>query len=188
MLTPLDIQNQTFNRVLRGYDPEEVRAFLRQTAQAWSRLLEEHQELRKKVDTLSQEIARYREMESLLQRTLLQAEESSRALIENAEKKAQLIVHEAQQKAEALLHSLQKEKESLESHIEQLKQRRLELILELRTFLQMQLERLDHLSRDNRMSSPAPPPPAQAPSPPPTLPSHTPTPSDSWISKLAEKL
>jgi len=184
MLTPLDIQNQTFNRVLRGYDPEEVRTFLRQTAQAWSRLLEEHQELRKKVDTLTQEITRYREMESLLQRTLLQAEESSRALIENAEKKAQLIVHEAQQKAEATLHSLQKEKEALESHIELLKQRRLELILELRTFLQMQLERLDHLSKDTKpptlSTSPTTPPPV-APKPPNTEPAN-------WISKLAEKL
>jgi cell division initiation protein len=183
MLTPLDIQNQTFNRALRGYDPEEVRSFLRQVAQAWSRLLEEQQELRKKVESLSQEITRYREMESLLQRTLLQAEESSRALLENAEKKAQLIIHDAQQKAEALLHNLQKEKESLESHIEQLKQRRLELILELRTFLQMQLERLDHLSKEPKV--PASPPPAPSPSPAshPTAPG-----SLSWISKLAEKL
>lgn len=179
MLTPLDIQNQTFNRALRGYDPEEVRSFLRQVAQAWSRLLEEQQELRKKVESLSQEITRYREMESLLQRTLLQAEESSRALIENAEKKAQLIIHDAQQKAEAILHNLQKEKESLESHIEQLKQRRLELILELRTFLQMQLERLDHLSKDLKASVPPPPSPTSRPTSP-----HPP----SWISKLAEKL
>ncbi len=187
MLTPLDIQNQTFNRALRGYDPEEVRTFLRQVAQAWSRILEDQQEFRKKVETLSQEIARYREMESLLQRTLLQAEESSRALIENAEKKAQLIVHEAQQKAEALLHGLQKEKEALESHIEQLKQRRLELILELRTFLQMQLERLDHLSREVKAApvSPVsilPATPNSVPTPPPT------SESPSWINKLAEKL
>jgi len=183
MLTPLDIQNQTFNRALRGYDPEEVRSFLRQVAQAWSRLLEEQQELRKKVESLSQEITRYREMESLLQRTLLQAEESSRALLENAEKKAQLIIHDAQQKAETILHNLQKEKESLESHIEQLKQRRLELILELRTFLQMQLERLDHLSKDPKASAPASPAPSLSPASHPTAPG-----SPSWISKLAEKL
>jgi cell division initiation protein len=181
MLTPLDIQNQTFNRALRGYDPEEVRSFLRQVAQAWSRLLEEQQELRKKVESLSQEITRYREMESLLQRTLLQAEESSRALLENAEKKAQLIIHDAQQKAETILHNLQKEKESLESHIEQLKQRRLELILELRTFLQMQLERLDHLSKEPKV--PASPAPSPSPASHPTAPG-----SPSWISKLAEKL
>ena len=179
MLTPLDIQNQTFNRTLRGYDPEEVRAFLRQVALSWSHLLEENQDLRKKVESFSQEIARYREMESLLQRTLLQAEESSRALIENAEKKAQLIIHEAEQKAEALLHNLQKEKEALESHIELLRQRRQELILEIRTFLQMQLERLDHLSRDTKPPASAPPA-VTAPTPPPASPN--------WISKLAEKL
>jgi len=179
MLTPLDIQNQTFNRTLRGYDPEEVRAFLRQVALSWSRLLEENQDLRKKVESFSQEIARYREMESLLQRTLLQAEESSRALIDNAEKKAQLIIHEAEQKAEALLHNLQKEKEALESHIELLRQRRQELILEIRTFLQMQLERLDHLSRDTKPSASAPPA-VTTPTPPPASPN--------WISKLAEKL
>ncbi len=183
MLTPLDVQNQTFNRTLRGYDPEEVRAFLRQVAQSWNRLLEENQDLRKKVESLSQEIARYREMESLLQRTLLQAEESSRALIENAEKKAQLIIHEAEQKAGTILHTLQKEKEALESHIELLRQRRQELILELRTFLQMQLERLDHLSREPK--TPAPPPLATPPSTPQPSPATAPP---NWISKLAEKL
>jgi len=186
MLTPLDIQNQTFNRTLRGYDPEEVRAFLRQVAQLWSRLLEENQDLRKKVDSLSQEIARYREMESLLQRTLLQAEESSRALLENAEKKAQLIIHEAEQKAESILHNLQKEKEALEGHIELLRQRRQELILELRTFLQMQLERLDHLSQDARHPI-STPPASLTPTPPQPPPPASPTPSN-WISKLAERL
>jgi cell division initiation protein len=192
MLTPLDIQNQSFNRTLRGYDTEEVRTFLRQVAQAWARLLEEQQDLRKKVESLLQEVSRYREMESLLQRTLLQAEESSRALIDNAEKKAQLIVREAEQKAEDYVHALHKEKEAIEAHIEQLKQRRLEVILELRTFLQMQLERLEHLSKDakaqtsttNSQSMPPQKLP-QAPTAPVTPPSSEKPP---WISKLAEKL
>ncbi len=183
MLTPLDIQNQSFNKALRGYDPEEVRAFLRQAAQEWARLLEEKRDLQRKIEAFSQEIARYKEMESLLQRTLLQAEESSRALIDNAEKKAQLILEEAHQKAASELAALQKEKQQLEESIRQLRERRLDILLELRSFLQMQLERLEPLAQESPKAPPVPstplPPEKLAPSRPEVTP---------WASKLAEKL
>lgn len=180
MLTPLDIQNQTFNKVLRGYDPEEVRAFLRQTAQEWARLLEEKRDLQRKVEAFSQEIARYKEMESLLQRTLLQAEESSKAILDNAEKKAQLILEEAHQKAASELAALQKEKQQLEESIRQLHQRRQDILLELRSFLKMQLERLESLTQESP-KAPLTPPPIEKSTPPRAEVSP-------WASKLAEKL
>lgn len=185
MLTPIDIQNQTFNRTLRGYDPEEVRAFLRQLAQEWSTLLEERHTLRQKVDQLSTELTRYKEMENLLQRTLLQAEENSRITLQNAEKNAALILQEARQKAEETLHALQRQRQQLEEAIETLQQRRQDILLELRTFLTLQLERLDQFSRHagpppSPTASPAPSPSPSTPAPPPKSPS--------WAEKIAAKL
>ncbi len=187
MLTPIDIQNQTFNRALRGYDPEEVRTFLRQVAQEWSLLLEEKHALKLKVEQLSTELNRYKEMENLLQRTLFQAEESSRLTIQNAEKNAALIIQEARQKAEETLTALRQQKEELERQIQALLQRKQDLTLELRTFLQMQLERLEQLTRGSATPSGNPPSsPAQAP-PPPTDPSPS-SPQRNWAAKIAEKL
>lgn len=182
MLTPIDIQNQTFNRTLRGYDPEEVRTFLRQLAQEWSTLLEERHTLRQKVDQLNSELTRYKEMENLLQRTLLQAEENSRITLQNAEKNAALILQEARQKAEETLHALQRQRQQLEEAIETLQQRRQDILLELRTFLSLQLERLDQFSRQGSpsASTPAPIPPPPSPAPPQKSPS--------WAEKIAAKL
>lgn len=184
MLTPIDIQNQTFNRTLRGFDPDEVRAFLRQLAQEWSTLLEERNTLRQKVEQLSSELARYKEMESLLQRTLLQAEENSRITLQNAEKNAALILQEARQKAEETLQALQRQRQQLEEAIETLQQRRQHILLELRTFLSLQLERLDQFTHPTGASSSAASP--SLPSSPHTP--SSPTKSFSWAEKIAEKL
>lgn len=188
MLTPIDIQNQTFNRSLRGYDPEEVRTFLRQIAQAWGALLDEKHTLKQKVEQLSAEIARYKEMENILQRTLLQAEETSRLTLQNAEKNATLIVQEAQQKAEDIINNAQRQQAQLQEEIRVLQQRRQDILLEMRAFLTLQLERLDQLvnAQTPLVTSPSAPaqstPTASTPKPPP------PASKSAWASKIAEKL
>ncbi|MCX7605666.1 MAG: DivIVA domain-containing protein [Bacteroidia bacterium] len=181
MLTPIDIQNQTFNRTLRGYDPEEVRTFLRQVAQEWGSVLEEKHSLLQKVEQLSSELKRYKEMESLLQRTLLQAEENSRLTLQNAEKNANLILQEARQKAEETLAALNRQKEHIEQAIQHLQQRRQDILLELRSFLTLQLERLEQLAGNPtpvEKKNPTPPPSSSA----------TSSPTISWAAKIADKL
>lgn len=187
MLTPIDIQNQTFNRALRGYDPEEVRTFLRQVAQEWGLLLEEKHALKGKVEQLSTELSRYKEMESLLQRTLFQAEESSRLAIQNAEKNAALIIQEARQKAEETLAVLRQQKEELERQIQALLQRKQDLTLELRTFLQMQLERLEQLVRGNTVPATSTSP-SSATTPAPSMEKSPSSPGKNWAAKIADKL
>ncbi len=185
MLTPIDIQNQTFNRSLRGYDPEEVRTFLRQVAQAWGALLDEKHALKQKVEQLTAELARYKEMESILQRTLLQAEEASRLTLQNAEKNAALILQEAQQKAEQMINNAQQQKARLEETIQHLEQRRQDIILELKAFLSLQLERLEQLAQGIG-ASPTAKPAAEKPSPAPAIsPAQA---KGSWAAKIAEKL
>ncbi|MCS7162478.1 MAG: DivIVA domain-containing protein [Bacteroidia bacterium] len=174
MLTPVEIQNQSFNRTFRGYDPDEVRSFLRQVAQEWGYLVEERQSLRQKLEQLTSEINRYKEMEALLQRTLLQAEEASQHTIQNAEKKASLIVEEARQKAEEILKAARYQKEQIEESIQSLLQRRQDILLELRSFLQLQLERLEQLAQGT-LASPLGSRPSQMG-------------GSIWASKIAERL
>ncbi|MEN3040073.1 MAG: DivIVA domain-containing protein [Bacteroidia bacterium] len=189
MLTPIDIQNQTFNRSLRGYDPEEVRTFLRQVAQTWGALLEEKHALKQKVEQLSTEISRYKEMENILQRTLLQAEETSRMTLQNAEKNAALIIQEAQQKAEDIITNAQRQKALLEEEIKLLQQRRQDILLEMRAFLMLQLERLDQMANTHPQPSVVPPsPPTAQATASSDLPNKLSSPKSLWVAKIAEKL
>ncbi|MCS7188178.1 MAG: DivIVA domain-containing protein [Bacteroidia bacterium] len=176
----MDIQNQSFNRALRGYDPDEVRTFLRRVAQEWGNLLDDRHALRQKVEQLTSELNRYKEMEALLQRTLLQAEENSRITLQNAEKNAALILQEARQKAEEVLANLQRKKEEIEQSIQALQQRKQDILLELRSFLTLQLEKLDQFTKSPLTPSPAP---SSSMFSSPSYSKEV-----SWVAKIAEKI
>lgn len=103
-VTPLEIRQKTFERTLRGYDKDEVNAFLMSLSQEWERLMDETKELRLKLEASEREVAKLREVESSLFKTLKTAEDTGANVIEQANKAAELHLREAQMSAEAILH------------------------------------------------------------------------------------
>lgn len=55
MLTPMDIHNKEFTRSFRGYNEDEVDAFLDEVVNDYERLIRERDELRDQVDRLQEE-------------------------------------------------------------------------------------------------------------------------------------
>ena len=49
-ITPLEIRQKTFEKKLRGFDKDEVNAFLLSMSNEWERILDENKELRIKLD------------------------------------------------------------------------------------------------------------------------------------------
>ena len=45
-ITPLEIRQKSFEKEFRGYDKDEVNAYLRSLSQEWEKLLDELKELR----------------------------------------------------------------------------------------------------------------------------------------------
>jgi len=103
-VTPLEIRQKTFERTLRGYDKDEVNAFLLSLSQEWERMMDESKELRVKLDASEREVAKLREVESSLFKTLKTAEDTGANVIEQANKAAELHLREAQMSAEAILN------------------------------------------------------------------------------------
>jgi cell division initiation protein len=95
-LTPLDIREQQFRRVMRGMDPEEVTAFLASVATEFEVLLTENKELKQRLGDLEEKIDEYRNMEKALRDTLLTAERVMTESKESAQREARLIVREAE--------------------------------------------------------------------------------------------
>lgn len=56
MLTPMDIHNKEFSRSFRGYDEDEVDAFLDEVVNDYEQLIKEREELRDQVDRLQGEL------------------------------------------------------------------------------------------------------------------------------------
>lgn len=99
-LTPLDIREQQFRRVMRGMDPEEVTAFLTSVAAEFETLLTDNKEMRQRLHDLEEKLGEYRSMEKALRDTLLTAERVMAESKESAQREAALLIREAELQAQ----------------------------------------------------------------------------------------
>jgi cell division initiation protein len=102
-ITPLEIRQKTFEKNFRGYEKDEVHAFLMTLSQEWERMADENKELRFKFESTEREIQKLREVESSLYKTLKTAEDTGASVIDQARKTAELHLRESQLRAEALM-------------------------------------------------------------------------------------
>ena len=137
-ITPLEIRQKEFERNFRGYDKDEVNAFLQTMSQEWERILEENKDMRYKLNASQKEVDKLREVESSLYKTLKTAEDTGANLIEQANKSAELkvresnlkgeeIISEAKARASKILESAKSKAKNIidemEQRVQQLKQR-----------------------------------------------------------------
>ena len=115
-VTPLDLRQQRFKTVMRGYDRGEVQAFLLEVADDYENALRENDKLRQDVAKLDAVLAEHRGQERNLRNTLLTAQKHADDIKEHAQTEAGLIMREAEgqrdlllQKAQARLEDVQRE-------------------------------------------------------------------------------
>jgi cell division initiation protein len=114
-ITPLEIRQKQFERTLRGYDKDEVSAFLLSLSQEWEKAQDEVKEMRIKLESSEREVTKLREVESSLYKTLKTAEATGSNMIEQAHKAAELHLRETQFKAEGMLNEAKsKAKDNIE--------------------------------------------------------------------------
>ncbi len=114
-ITPLEIRQKTFEKNFRGYEREEVNAFLLTLSQEWERIVDENKELKFKYESTEREIQKLREVESSLYKTLKTAEDTGASVIDQARKAAELHLRESQLKAEQLINEAKtKAKDTIE--------------------------------------------------------------------------
>lgn len=112
---------EKFNRTLRGYDPEEVNAFLDKVINQVENMIKEMKEKDQKIvelqslqlenDALKEKLSQYERMEDTLNKTIIMAQKTSdqvkmaahresETLLEDAKNNANRIVNEALLRAE----------------------------------------------------------------------------------------
>ncbi len=133
--SPLDIKKQEFTRTLRGYDQDEVQAFLDMFAGQWEELLAEQRRTEEKVRELKAKMEHYEKVEEALQETLLTARESSQQALENARQEAALLVKKAVGEAEDLTRDAIRQRDQLMQEIQERVGQRDEIVARLRAFL-----------------------------------------------------
>jgi cell division initiation protein len=107
-ITPIEIRQHTFQRVLRGYDIEEVVAFLTSLSNEWERVLNENKMLKMQLEIAEKELNKLREVELTMFRMLKTAEDTSSQMTEQAKTAAEQYINEARQKAEEVIGEARK--------------------------------------------------------------------------------
>jgi cell division initiation protein len=136
-ITPLEIRQKSFEKNFRGYDKDEVNAFLLTLSQEWERVQDELKEFRIKLEASEREVMKLREVESSLYKTLKTAEDTGANVIEQARTAAELHLKESQLRAEALLNEA---KSKAKDTVEESEARAKEILAEMEERLRMMVE------------------------------------------------
>jgi len=99
-ISAIDIRKHTFEKIFRGYDPDEVDAFLNSLSQEWERFSSENGLLKMQLEYAERELSKLKDIESTLFRTLKSAEDVSRQIEKEAKELAEKTVAESKLKAE----------------------------------------------------------------------------------------
>jgi cell division initiation protein len=102
-ITPLEIRQKVFEKAFRGYDKDEVSAFLNSLSIEWEKLNDQSKELKYKLEASEKEVQKLREVENSLFKTLKTAEDTGANMIEQATKTAELHMKETEMNADALM-------------------------------------------------------------------------------------
>ena len=125
-----------FNRVLRGYDPDEVNKFLDQVIKQVERMIadlkekdkqialrdEKIAELTKMVNStghMRDKLAQYERMEATLNRAIVMAQKTSDQIKSNAHRESEIILEDAKKNASRIVNEslLRAEKTDMESNM-----------------------------------------------------------------------
>jgi cell division initiation protein len=123
-VTPLDLRQQRFKTVVRGYDRTEVTAFLAAVAEDYEHALREADRLHQDLVRMEALLAEHREHERNLRNTLLTAQKLADEIRENAEQESRRIVREAEGRSDLLLQKAQARLEDVQREIDGLKLKR----------------------------------------------------------------
>jgi cell division initiation protein len=148
-LTPLDIHHKEFRVALRGYNQEEVDAFLDEVADEFERLFKENIDLSEKLEAASEKVRQYGEMERTLHATMLAAQQSAEEIRGKASKEADLLMRDAEIKAKELVQSALAEKQKTQSEFMRIKQVEDEFRMAFRGILE------DHMRKIHAIPVPA---------------------------------
>ena len=144
-ITPLDILQKEFTANKKGFDPDEVKAFLEEIRETLEEVLKDHHDQKGQLLAQEKEISKLRENEDEIKETLLVARKLTEDMNSQARREADLILGEARLEAQRVLTQAHDEHRDLLQEVVHLKSQRLQLIAGIRAVLNAQGQLMDEL-------------------------------------------
>jgi cell division initiation protein len=137
-ISPINIKKQGFNKSLRGYDTEEVQAFLEKLADDIDELQKENDLFKGQLENANVQLTEFRRIEKNLQDTLLKAQESSSRAIDSVKKQTNLMIKEAELKANQILEKARENADEIRDAVIKLREERNLIISKLKAMIDSQ--------------------------------------------------
>ncbi|MBS1519160.1 MAG: DivIVA domain-containing protein [Bacteroidetes bacterium] len=150
-ILPKEIKKTDFRKTFRGYDSNEVDAFLETVSLRYERLYEENSALLEQIKNLNSDLEVYKENESTLQKAIVKAQDLTDEIIQNAKKKSENIIKEAELNAQKSLQDSEKEILSRKQELEELKLRNDKLVEDVKLFFMEKLNEMDEFVRSRNI-------------------------------------
>jgi cell division initiation protein len=112
-ITPVELHHIELRRGLLGYRRQAVDRLLEEIAESFEEVWRERAEYADRIEQLQSDLARHRDLETLLRTTLVTAEKSAHELRDQAQREAHLVVEEAHAEARSVTRAAAAERERL---------------------------------------------------------------------------
>ncbi len=142
-LTPVEIRHVKFPRRPFGYARGSVERLLADVVTSYEDVWRDRADLRDDVDRLEAEVARCKELEVLLRKSLVSAERAAAELRAQAGREADTIVEEARVRARDIVAVAEVERERVRADTRRLKALEADVRARCRAFLAAAIDRLE---------------------------------------------
>lgn len=146
-ITSKDIKKRDFKKGLRGYDVNEVDAFLDTVSSHYDKLLIENRTLSDKIKSLMSDVEIYKENESNLQKAIIKSQDIAEEIINNSKHKADILIKEAELDARKVRQDFENEILNKKQELEEIKLRNDKIIEDLKIFLNDKLVEIEDFVR-----------------------------------------
>lgn len=141
--TPFGIKNQEFSQSLRGYDKEEVRAYLEKLSNEIEKLIQENERIKEGEKELKDRLYEYKKIEKNLQRSLVSAQEASGKATEDAKRQKAVIIKEAELKRDMIIKKAEEHAKFIRESVAELSEEKELLLSRLKAMVTTQIELLE---------------------------------------------
>lgn len=147
-LTPMDINNKEFKKVLRGYSAEEVDEFLDEVVENYEEIYKENSRLKESLARATDQIEHYEKIENTIQNTLLLAQNAAEQARENTQKEADMIIKNANETAQKILDKSHNDVIQINDEYDKVKQEFIKFRAKFRNFMNTQTQTFNELERE----------------------------------------
>lgn len=148
MITPLDIQNKQFPKVVRGYKEEDVDGFLDLVTLDYDKVLKENHDLKEQVKNLTLEMNKFKSSQETIYETLETAKKLMNDISESAEKRASMVLKNAELDGQIIIREAKESVEKLGEEYTSIKNRLNIFKTRYKSLLESEIEKFDVLSSD----------------------------------------